>query len=272
MQLAAWSGHLEVGHHVRRTNSGQNRDRKIERFQNCAFMTQAAVTCLRTVTNCELLWVRRWTCWSHQWRTVTIISILNISSTIICDLDCTKLQSTVILCHVCFFVNRRSCFGVIVCLLRQEIRGTLLIMLYFCLPVMFPFLCYGNSSKYFIHSADRYLGIRKCSALDLRTNNTLVALNGATYLHIQSTHSHLFNWWFYWTAFCLLGSQWANCGASVIKSRNSVAADRTCQPCEVVWSRVVSQLQNIYIQRTVFGAQAETAAILFDDDSTIPAS
>jgi len=126
-----------------------------------------------------------------------------------------RLHKITVNCYVrpCCFVNWHLCFGVTVCLLPQERRGTFLIILYFCLPVTFPFLCSGYSSKYFIHPTDSHLVNRKRPASNLRTKNMLVAVNGATHLHLQSTHFHLFNWWFYGTALCLLSSQWANCGS-----------------------------------------------------------
>ena len=89
-----------------------------------------------------------------------------------------------------------------------------LIMFFFCVSVSFSFLWLGYSRKYFFLSADRHLVTRTRSVVTLRTKSTLVVNNWVVHLHFQSKHFHLFNWWFYGTALCLLGSQWPNCGVS----------------------------------------------------------
>jgi hypothetical protein len=60
---------------------------------------------------------------------------------------------------------------------------------------------------------DRHLVTMKRSKFTLRTKNPLVVINCAEHLHFQSTHFHLFTWWFYGPALCLLASQRADCGS-----------------------------------------------------------
>ena len=135
MRLKSWSGNLKVRHHFRELQWDGRTKEDLDIDVSCIHLPKDSDK-LQAVVNTamNLLVPVRAESDNHLLNSKNLNNNNNISWRI--------WQKITVICYVtrCRFVNRYLCFGVIVCLLLQERKGTFLIAFIFYPPVTFSFL------------------------------------------------------------------------------------------------------------------------------------